>query len=55
MKIILDGYVIGALIQCVLKPLHLIFNAPLGSPGAFVAGAIIVATLLFGEFYFRDV
>lgn len=53
-KNIADGLVIGALLKCVIVPVSAIFNGDLWGPGAFLAGAIVVSTIMFGEFYFRE-
>lgn len=54
-KILADGFVLGGVIRGVMLPLIAIFNGQLYGPGAFLAGAIIISTVIFGEFYFREV
>jgi len=41
--------------KCMITPVAAIFNGEVWGAGAFVGGAIFVATVLFGEFYFREV
>lgn len=36
------------------KPIACILSGELWGSGAFLAGAIIVSAVLFGEFYFRE-
>jgi hypothetical protein len=52
-KDIADAIVIGAASKCMITPIVAIFGGGLWGPGAFLGGAIVVATVLFGEFYFQ--
>ena len=50
-----DGFVIWGLMKCTLTPIIAIFSGELWGSGAFLGGAIVVASAMFGEFYFREV
>jgi len=54
-KHIADGLVGYGFVKCTLTPIIAIFRGELWGSGAFLAGAIVVTTVMFGEFYFRDV
>jgi hypothetical protein len=54
-KHVADGIVIGGLLKCTMTPIVAIFSGQLWGFGAFLAGAIIVSTVMFGEVYFREV
>jgi hypothetical protein len=51
---IADCLVWYGVFQCVIQPIVMIFRGELWGSGAFLAGAIVVATVMFGEFYFRN-
>jgi hypothetical protein len=51
---IADGIVWYGVLQCVIQPIVMIFRGELWGSGAFLAGAIVISTAMFGEFYFRD-
>jgi hypothetical protein len=53
-KHIADGFVIGSVAKGMITPVVAIFSGELWGSGAFLGGAIVVASLLFGEFYFRE-
>jgi hypothetical protein len=54
-KHIADGIVIGSILECLGRPIVAIFSGELWGSGAFLGGAVFVATIMFGEFYFREV
>jgi hypothetical protein len=53
-RIIADFIVAYSAMQCVFQPIIAIFRGELWGPSVFLAGAIILATVLFVELYFRD-
>lgn len=53
-KHIADGFVIAAVAKGMLTPVVAIFSGDLWGAGAFLGGAIVVASVLFGELYFRE-
>lgn len=53
-KVVCDMLVWYGVFKCVITPVTAIFAGELYGPGAFVGGAIVVATVMFGEMYFRD-
>lgn len=52
-KNIADGFTLYAAMRLVGDPMVMIFSGKLWGGGAFLAGAIIVSAVMFGEFYFR--
>jgi hypothetical protein len=53
-KGIADGFVVVGLAKCTLGPVAAVFKGEIWGSGAFLCGAIVVATVLFGEMYFRE-
>jgi hypothetical protein len=53
-KNLCDAIVGYSFIMCTLKPLIAIFSGALYGAGAFLGGAIIVATCVFCEFYWSE-
>lgn len=53
-KIVCDMLVWYGVFKCVIGPMMAIFRGELYGPLAFVAGAVIISSCLFGELYFRD-
>jgi hypothetical protein len=53
-KLIADFIVTYSAIQCVCWPIIWGFRGEIEGGEFFLAGAIIVATIRFTEFYFRD-
>lgn len=54
MKQIADGITAYAVFSCIGTPLLAIFHGDTSGSGAFLAGSIIVSSIMFGEFYFRE-
>ena len=53
-KTICDGLVGYSFAMCTLKPIIAIFNGTLYGAGAFLGGAIIVATIVFCDIYWSE-
>lgn len=53
-KHIADCFVWYGVFKCVIIPIMAFFRGELSQPEAFVGGAVVIAAVLFGEFYFRD-